>query len=76
MLEKIAFRPEQSRGFTPHITLARILEWEFRKFDLDERPEINENIDLIFSVDAIEVMESEKKRGGHVYTVIESCPLE
>ncbi|OGZ79365.1 MAG: 2'-5' RNA ligase [Candidatus Staskawiczbacteria bacterium RIFOXYD2_FULL_37_9] len=76
LLEKIAFRPEQSRGFTPHITLARILEWEFRKFDLDERPEINENIDLIFSVDAIEVMESEKKRGGHVYTVIESCPLE
>ena len=45
-------------GFIPHITLARILEMEFRKFDLDERPEINEDIDLVFTVESIEVMES------------------
>jgi 2'-5' RNA ligase len=71
LLEKIAFRPE-GRGFTPHITLARIIEWEFRKFDLDERPEVNEDIDLVFTAESIEVMESELKRGGPVYTILES----
>jgi len=74
LLEKVAFRPE-GKGFIPHITLARILEMEFKNFDLDERPEINEDIDLIFTVDSIEVMESELKRGGPVYTILESHTL-
>ncbi len=82
LLEKIRFRPED-RGLTshvtshvtPHITLARILEWEFKKLDLDERPEINENIDLFFTAESIEVMESELKKGGPVYTILESCQL-
>jgi 2'-5' RNA ligase len=76
LLEKVAFRPEPGRGFIPHITLARISEWEFRKFDLDERPEINEDIDLFFTAESIEVMESELKRGGPVYTVLESHQLQ
>ena len=71
LLEKIAFRPEGA-GFIIHITLARILEMEFRKFDLDERPEINEDIDLVFTVESIEVEESELKRGGPQYTILES----
>ena len=71
MLEKIAFKPE-GRNFIPHITLARISEMEFRNFDLEERPEVNEDIDLIFTVESIEVMESELKRGGPVYTILES----
>ena len=71
LLEKIRFRPDE-KGFTPHITLARISEWEFKKFELEERPEVNEEIDLQFSVDTIEVMESELKRGGPVYTILES----
>jgi len=75
LLEKINFRPE-GRGFTPHITLARINEWEFKKIEPDERPEINEEIDLTFSVETIEVMESELKRGGPAYTVLESCELK
>ncbi len=75
LLEKIAFRPEGA-GFIIHITLARILEMEFRKFDLDERPEINEDIDLPFTVESLEVMESEMKRGGPVYTILESHNLK
>ena len=71
LLNKISFKPE-GKGFIPHITLARILEMEFRKFDLDERPEINEDIDLFFTAESIEVMESELKRGGPVYTILES----
>ena len=70
LLEKIRFRPDEK--VTPHITLARISEWEFKKFDIEERPEINEEIDLQFSVDTIEVMESELKRGGPQYTILES----
>jgi len=71
LLEEIKFRPD-GQGFTPHITLARISEWEFRKIELEERPEIEENIDLTFTVESIEVMESELKRGGPQYTILES----
>lgn len=75
LLEKISYRPE-GKGFVPHITLARILEWEFRKIDLEERPEINEDIDFVISVESIEVMESVLKRGGPQYTILESCNLK
>jgi len=74
LLEKVKFRPE-GRGFVTHITLARISEWEFKRFEPEERPEINENLDLIFTVESIEVMESELKRGGPVYTILESHNL-
>jgi len=76
ILEKVRFRPDECRGFIPHITLARILEWEFRKIEPEEIPEINENINLTFSADSIEVMESEMKRGGPRYTILESHELK
>ena len=75
LVERVSFKPE-SKSFVLHITLARILEWEFRKFDLEERPEINENIDLVFTAESIEVMESELKKGGPVYTILESHSFE
>lgn len=62
--------------FTPHVTLARISEWELRRLDQEEIPEIAENIDLEFFVETIEVMESELKRGGPVYSILESCELK
>jgi 2'-5' RNA ligase len=74
LLEKISFRPE-GRGFTPHITLARILEWAFRQIEPEERPEIAEDIDLTFTAESIEVMESELKRAGPAYTILESHAL-
>jgi len=75
LLEKISYKPDPVKAFHPHITLARIKEWEFRHFELDERPDVNEDIDLIFTVESIEVMESELKRGGPVYTILESHNL-
>lgn len=75
LLAKVNFRPEEGRSFIPHITLARISEWEFKKFDLDERPEIDEEVDMFFTAESIEVMESELKRGGPVYTILESHQL-
>jgi 2'-5' RNA ligase len=74
LLEEIKFRPD-GQGFTPHITLARISEWAFRQIEPEERPEINEDIDLTFTVESIEVMESELKRSGPTYTILESCGL-
>ena len=65
----------QGRGYAPHMTLGRLKQWEFRKIEPEERPEINEEINLSFEVNSIEVMESELKRGGPEYTILESAPL-
>jgi len=74
LLEKVAFVPE-GRIFAPHITLARISSWGWKAIEPEERPEVNETLDLQFTVESIEVMESELKRGGPVYTVLESHQL-
>lgn len=74
LLEKVRFKPE-TRSFSPHITLARIREWEFKKINLNERPEINEHIDLAIPVESIEVMESVLKKSGPEYQIIESYSL-
>ena len=66
----------EARPYAPHITLGRIKAWEFRKIEPEERPEVNEEINLNFEVNSIEVMESELKRGGPEYTILESCPLK
>ena len=66
----------ETRPYTPHITLGRIRQWEFRQIEPEERPEVNEDISLSFEVNSIEVMESELKRGGAEYTVLESAPLK
>ncbi len=71
---KISTEPE-NRPYTSHITLGRIKEWEFKKIEPEERPEIETDIDLDFDVLSIEVMESELKRTGPEYVVLESCSL-
>ncbi len=73
--EGVSFSPEK-RVFSPHITLGRIRAWEFRQLEIEERPEVNEDIDLSFEVNSIEVMESQLKRGGPNYAVLESAPLK
>ena len=65
----------EARPYTSHITLGRIKAWEFRQIEPEERPEVNEEINLTFEVNSIEVMESELKRGGSEYTILESFPF-
>jgi len=55
--------------------LGRLKQWEFQKQEIDEVPEIDETISVQFPVDSIEVMESELKREGPEYHVLESSPL-
>ncbi len=66
----------EKREFSPHITLGRIKQWEWKRIEPEERPEVNEDISLSFSVDSIEVMESVLKKTGPEYTIFESAELE
>jgi 2'-5' RNA ligase len=63
----------EERVMVPHITLARIKNEQWRQ--LPEKPEISEPFDFQISANSIEVMESELKRGGAEYTILESCEL-
>lgn len=64
-----------TRAFAPHVTLARLNQFGIRKMDIEEVPDISEDVSHKFLVESIEVMESELKRGGPVYTVLESARL-
>lgn len=66
----------ENREFSPHITLARIRKWEWQRIEPEERPEVDEEIDLRFSVNSIEIMESVLKKGGPEYTILESYNLK
>lgn len=75
LTEKIRFVPENV-VFAPHITMARIVTWGWKAIEPEERPQVDTVIDLPFSVESIEVMESEMGRGGPIYTVLESHSLQ
>ncbi len=69
-------KAKESKKYAPHITLGRLKQWEFNKMELEERPQVNEDISLAFEVKSIDIMESGLKRGGPEYVLIETCPLE
>ena len=70
-----ALLEEKNRSYAPHITLGRIKTWEWRRIEPEERPEVEEEINLSFEASSIEVMESRLKRGGPEYTVLETYNL-
>ena len=74
--DKLAQLSMSDNKFTPHITLGRIVQWQFNRIEPEERPDINISLPLSFSVESIDVMESNLKRGGAQYTVLESFPLK
>jgi 2'-5' RNA ligase len=69
-------REQEARPYAPHITLGRLKQWEFREIEPEERPEVNEDVFFNFEVKSIEIMESQLKRGGPEYTILESAPLK
>jgi 2'-5' RNA ligase len=73
-LDSFKYKEKENKAFLFHVTLARIRQWEFKK--LEEIPEINENLNLRFEVNTIEIMESELKKGGPEYTILDSFELE
>ncbi len=66
-------RRQELRALRPHITLARFKQWEWQR--VSPKPQINLEIAASFPVKSIEVMESELKREGAEYTVLESAEL-
>ena len=66
----------EKREFFPHITLGRIRKWEWQRIEPEERPKVDEEINLSFSVDSIEIMESVLKKGGPKYAILESSLLK
>lgn len=67
---------DENKNFSPHITMGRVIQWQFSKIEPEEVPEINKGIDYAFGVKTIEVMESELKRGGAQYTILKSFNLK
>ena len=66
---------KEDKQFIPHITLARIKQWEISKIDPEEIPIIEEDISLNFTVDSIDIMESKLKRKGPEYTILKTYNL-
>ena len=71
---RIHFSSEK-REFSPHITLGRIRTWEWKKIEPEEREDVSSEISLSFEVQTIEIMESQLKKGGAEYSILESASL-
>lgn len=72
-VDNTGLNKKESRTYHPHITLGRINKKQWRK--LKQQPQINEKISIKVPVNSIEVMESELKRTGAEYSVVESAKL-
>ena len=68
-------RKDGERSFAPHVTLARINQGEIRTMEQEEVPSVAEDVSFSFLAESVEVMESELRRGGSVYTVLEMVKL-
>jgi 2'-5' RNA ligase len=69
-------RQAETQAFSPHITLARVKEWVWKKIEPEERPNVEMEIDLSFQVQSIDLMESVLKRSGSEYKLIQSFTLK
>lgn len=68
----IRFEPKQEEAVV-HFTLLRLDKWEFAAMEEEERPIVDEEVDISFPVNSFELMES--KFGGSQYIVVQSMPL-
>jgi len=66
---------EDNKKFHTHITLGRIKAWEWKRIEPEERPDVNQDLDLNFEVNSIEIMESTLRRTGAQYNTLLSIKL-
>jgi len=74
-LKERFLKKSSGRPFSPHITLGRIKTWQWKRIEPEERPQIDEDIDLNLKVESIKIMESKLKRRGPEYKILESIKL-
>jgi len=67
------YEKKEIRAFCPHITLGRIKQGLWQK--LVPQPEINEIFNFSFQVETIEIMQSNLKRSGAEYSILETIEL-
>ncbi|MDD5639885.1 MAG: RNA 2',3'-cyclic phosphodiesterase [Candidatus Pacebacteria bacterium] len=70
------YNAEIDKKYTPHITLGRIIQWQFKKINPEDIPNIEKDLGFGFSIKSIEIMESFMKKGGSEYCILKSFPLE
>ena len=66
----------EDQPFSLHVTLARLSNFQLRQIEVEEIPDINEEISISFGVKSVEVMESKLRRSGSEYSVIQSFMLK
>jgi len=72
-LSSYKYKVKENQEFSPHITLARIKSFDFRR--LNQKIEIEEDLNIEFKVNAVQIIESELKREGPQYTILENIFL-
>lgn len=65
----------EKRDFSPHITLARLNTLAWSRIEPEERPKIEEELNLEAPAESLEVMESELKKSGAEYSILRSFSL-
>ena len=73
-LSNLSFK-KQGRPRSAHITLARLNQWQFKQLELEERPQVEQDINLDFEVNSIEIMQSHLKRTGAEHMLLQSMDL-
>ncbi len=72
-LPSYQYKIKENQSFSPHITLARIKSFDFRRLGQDIK--IEQILNNEFKVNSIQIIESELKREGPQYTILETIAL-
>lgn len=62
--------------FIPHVTLARIKKWAFRKIDPEDQPDVDRKFSYSFGVNSIELLNSKSSKRGPDYSLVKSFKLK
>lgn len=75
MVERSILERPDKRPFQGHITLGRIRQWQWKNINPEERPNIEQDIDISFTAKSVELMESKLRRDGAEYGVVQLISL-
>lgn len=68
------FKPDE-KSFSPHLTLARLRQMEFRRIEPEEQPLVHEELSINIPIDSFEIMQSQLRGQGPEHTILQSISL-